>query len=839
MTIRSIFTISAVAASGLFSAVAAQPGHNHSGPGQSKYDHPRMGLSYSYPAVFSDWENAFLAGNGKMGIIVFGNPLEETVIFNDRGFNMAAKRDRTFRTVDPAVLTAIRDSCAAGNFAAADKAAAEAPGWKDGGEGDRHPGFCMHISTPEEGTITNYSRTCNYRTGEITVKWTDKRGDWERRAFVSRKDDVTVQYLTAPRSNAARGNAVDGGTAGSDKLTCTLRLSIDPGMHFPAGMRFTNIAATGELNMWVAYPEGTNGAGYEGVVRVVCFGGKQRVQDSTIYISGADSVLLLTRTARYHEDCNSHWNRRAIQARLEAVPASYTPLLRGQVATHEAIYDRVALNLDAADTDRALSNEALLTRQKTDSLPVRALYERIFDAGRYYYLSSSSDETPPDLLGIWTGDCKVGWGGFYHLDANLNLQVSGGNIGDMPEAMEGYFRLNEDWKKDFEVNARKLLGCRGLLACGNSPGPSSGLMASINGYYPYQYATGEEGWLLYPFWEHYLVTGDTAFLRHRLYPLLREMGDFYEDFLKRTDSAGHYIFAGSVSPENQPSNLRVSLLNNADFDIAGARFCLETLLETCKLLGLEQGLGKGCQRWSAILEKLPPYLLNAGGGLQEWSWPGLADHYNHRHSSLLLMVWPFRAVTPETDSSLYRAASVTLSQKDQYNYENAGHGLLHSALIAANLKNAGSVGAKLLRLTREGFYFNSLSSSHYVNHGVFCTDVCNAVPGIMMEMLVASAPGVLELLPALPAGLEKGAVSGIKGRNRVTVRRLSWDLQNGSISCVLRSDVDQSITLILRRGIGAMTTPARVSRSPLGQEARVLRLPAGVSIPVEIKLHAS
>jgi hypothetical protein len=511
-------------------------------------------------------------------------------------------------------------------------------------------------------------------------------------------------------------------------------------------------------------------------------------------------------------------------------------LLKGQIAIHETIYDRVKIDLNANETDRTLSNEELLDMQKQSPIPLKALWERIFDAGRYYYLSASSDQTPPDLLGMWTGDCNVGWGGFYHLDANLNLQVSGGNIGDMPEAMEGYFKLNEDWRKDFQSNAQNLLGCRGILACGNSPGPSSGLMASINTFYPYQYATGEEAWLLYPLWEHYLVTGDVNFLRNRLYPLLKDMGYFYEDFLKYTDANGKYIFAGSISPENQPSNVKISLLNNSNFDISGAKFALTTLIEASKILGEEHGEGQGVEKWTSILKKLPPYLVNSDGALQEWSWPGLKDNYNHRHSSQLLMVWPYREISPENDTSLYRASLNTLAKKDAYNYENAGHGLLHAALIAAGLKNARSVNDKLLRLTKEDYYYKSLCSSHYNGHGVFCTDVCNSVPTIMMEMLIASTPGLLEFLPALPETLVKGAILGVKGRNRITIESLSWDLSVNAVTCILKSDIDQTITLIERSGIKNLTTKATASPSPLGQIARKIYLKARESTSITIEL---
>lgn len=781
----------------------------------------RIGISNTYPVAFTDWANSFLAGNGKMGIMVFGNPLNETVIYNDRKFNMAKTSDRSFDQVSPEDIKKIKDYCAARDFAAANQLAVSSAHYKNGGEGNRHPGYEMLINIPASGEIANYSRTCNFKTGEITVRWTDDRGNWVRKSFVSRKDNVTVQYLKAPTKG---------------KINCTIQLTTDSKMAFPAGMAFTNNSNISYLNIRAKYPPKTGDIGYEGVTRVVVSGGTKSINDNMLTITNADSVMMLTRTDKYYTDCEAQWNKQDLQKKLALIPASYNTLLKGQIATHQAIYDRVKIDLGAKATDRKLSNEELLAMQKTSSTAVKALWERVFDAGRYYYLSSSSELTPPDLLGIWSGDCNAGWGGFYHLDANANLQVAGGNIGNMPEAMEGYFHLNEVWKTDFETNAMKLLGCRGLLAAGNTPGLSSGLMAGINNYYPYQYATGEEGWLLYPFWEHYLITGDKVFLKNRLYPLLKDMGHFYEDFLTHTDANGKYIFAGSVSPENQPSNLKISLLNNSGFDISGAKFSLSALVETCKILGLDQGKGQGMEKWSEILSKLPPYLINSDGAIQEWSWPGLADHYNHRHSSHMLPVWPYREITPEGNSALYRAALITLEKKDAYNYENAGHGLLHSALIAANLKNGQAVDHKLLRLTREDFYYNSLATSHYPKHGTFCTDVCNTTPAIMMEMLIGSNPGMLELLPALPKELEKGAIRGIKGRNQVTIENLTWNMETGIINCTLKSAINQPITLIERQGINDVKTHVKVSSSSLGKIARTIQLKAGISTNISMRL---
>src|ERR1700733_1066335 len=77
---------------------------------RADYNPERIGLSYTYPAEYGDWPNAFMAGNGNMGIMVFGNPLNETVVYNDRGFNLAKTKDRSFAQVSAADLATIKSN---------------------------------------------------------------------------------------------------------------------------------------------------------------------------------------------------------------------------------------------------------------------------------------------------------------------------------------------------------------------------------------------------------------------------------------------------------------------------------------------------------------------------------------------------------------------------------------------------------------------------------------------------------------------------------------------------------------------------------------------------------
>ncbi|MEU3980529.1 glycoside hydrolase N-terminal domain-containing protein [Streptomyces sp. NPDC026672] len=791
---------------------------------------PTVAPSTTYPTTYGNWQDGLLAGNGKQGVIVFGNPRNDTVVFDDKDFFMArteARPHRTFNTVSQNDINKIRDQLIAGQYQQANQLAADVQGYQGGGEGSKHPGYKMTLQMPDAGQVRNYVRSTDYAAGVVKVNWTDDKGAWERASFVSRTDGATVQYQAAPPGQ---------------KQTVTLGLSIDPGMNLlNKGVTYTTNNSTDFLDLRAKYPAGSYNAGYEGVTRIITDGTKT-LSNGQVTVSNAGYVLLLTLTQRYNGTYNGgvpaeqDWGKNLLQQKLAGLSTSYPTLLSRHTTAHSAIFNRVSFDLGASAQDRAKSTEQLLAEQKASSSPVPALYERMFYAGRYHLLGSSNERAAPDLLGNWTGDSNVGWDGYYHLDANLNLQISSGNIGNMPEAMAGYFWLNQQWQKDFETNAKKLLGTRGMLTGGNTPN-GEGLISNINYDYPYQYVTGGESWLLQPFWEYYEVTGDRAFLADKYYPLIRDMGDFYEDFLVKKDGNGDYVFAGSISPENTPPG-GTPLTVNSVYDISGARFALTTLIQTAKTLGRD---ADKIPVWQEKLDNLPPYLINNDGALAEWARPDLANrnNYQHRHSSGLMLVWPYREITPETNLAQYKAAQVFLQKKDQGSYENAGHGLLHGALVAADLNQPDSVGAKLLRFAKDDYYYSSMATSHYNNHNTFATDVVNSVPTVMMEMLAATRPGTLELLPALPRGLDKGSVSGMLGKGQFTIDNLSWDTAAHTAKVTLTSKTDQNLTLIQRSGISSITGDGvTVQSSPLGAIARVLPLQAGRTVTVDLTMNA-
>jgi len=80
------------------------------------------------------------------------------------------------------------------------------------------------------------------------------------------------------------------------------------------------------------------------------------------------------------------------------------------------------------------------------------------------------------------------------------------------------------------------------------------------------------------------------------------------------------------------------------------------------------------------------------------------------------------------------------------------------------------------------------------NHrSLFNMDISGGMPAVLIKMLVASDPGKICLLPALPSKWPTGSIEGVLCRGQVEIESLSWD-QN-SIDASLVSKKDQNITL--------------------------------------------
>ncbi|MGW8350912.1 glycosyl hydrolase family 95 catalytic domain-containing protein [Streptomyces wedmorensis] len=781
---------------------------------------PERGMYDTVPA--GSWTDGFVTGNGEYGAVLHGAPQLEKLVLNHHRFVLPNGTRDVVPPVLAGRLESVRDRALAGDYWGA--AGEFAEGWSLRWTQTFHPGYELQLSTPGATTANDYARVTDFRTGEITHSWSDSAGVWRRRAFVSRADKVVVQEMLP-----ASGRTVD--------MTIKVNTALEG---VPGDVAFTTIAGVtggqGYLNLRGTYPAGMGAFGYEGVTRVVVTGSKASVSVSgnTLVVSRASRVVLLTKLGRY--ESAGGWNAKPLHAALAALPTDYGTLLGRHAPLHRAMFDGSSLDLGVSAADRRLSTSELTARQNGDRWKVDlALLEKMYDSGRYLFVSSSG-VLPPRLTGLWAGSWNGAWADDLTTDANVNLQVAGGNILSHGDAMRGFFDLVLGQLDDWRTNATNLYGTRGFLAPSRTDGEHGHMLHFNNSDFPGQCWTGGADWMLYPLLEYYQVTGDMAFLRDKLGPALMELALFYEDFLTRTDADGKVVFVPSFSMENSPSNTGQMLSANATGDIMAGRHALQAAIYAAGELNVEQGAGQGVARWTALLGRLPEYRVNGDGALAEWSWPGLHDRYNHRHVQHLYGAWPLHEINPEEEPDLVFTARKALRMRGDENY--SAHGSLHRALAWSRLKYGPGVYDNILKVLGSNMVHRSLVTSHNPDLHTYNCDASNALPAIVAESLLYTRPGLLEILPALPEQFARGTIRGVRGRNRVLVESLSWDTAARTATVTLVSDITQTLDFVCRRGITSLSTTASVAPSPLGGHARKLTLVAGVRTQIAVGMFA-
>jgi len=763
------------------------------------------------------WQDALVGANGLLGVMDFCDPSNNKLVINHA---MLAEPDGGPQAVPDisGVIEQCKDDNLAGNYlmaASRSYNAAVAKGCTGYNTQAHHPGYYIKITQTPNGTTSNYKASVNYETGEIITTWKDGNGKWERKSFVSRADNLIVTYL----SKSDQGKPI------------TCKLELDPNLpKVPTYMTFDNLVSEDFLNLRARYNHSKQNAGYEGVTKIISVGGTKSITETVLSVSDANSILLLTKMDRYKDDFTK-WLNRPLQQQLSSVVADYETLLSRHLSVYTPMYNRVDIDLNGTLNDRSLSSEDLMKKEEADNAKINnALLERLFQSGLYLYITNSGYGSPR-LSTINLGAWGAAWSGDWTTDANTNLQVSGGNMLGQTESLEAYFNMFEKQLNDWKVNARNLLGCRGIMAPVRTDG-EDGLHTHFFNGWPINFWTSGADWLLLPFCEYYEATGDDVFLRNRLYPWLKELGHFYSDFLNRTDSNGKKVFALSWSPENTPLGSNTQSSINATMDIAAAKHALSQLVKYSNQLGLSQD---SVPVWTNIINTLPPYLIASDGALKEWSWPTLSNNYNHRHISHLYPVFGTQEINKFSTPDLFEASKKALDLSGIE--DGSAFGYCQRILSEAKLYRANKAYNYLKSLTKSFFiYPKSLMTSHYniKQSDIYCSDMACGLPTIITNMICNTKPGWLELLPALPRELGQGSISGIKGLNRVNITKLSWNYSTHNIECELVSDIDQNLNLHIPLGISSITSSAQFTTSSLGNEHRIMQLKAGERTTINI-----
>ncbi|MEJ2647467.1 MAG: glycoside hydrolase N-terminal domain-containing protein [Sedimentisphaerales bacterium] len=776
--------------------------------------------------------DVLISGNGSVNIELACDPYTEQIPFSHE--SLFVPHSRPFEAPKIAeILPQVRQMLLDGKYHEAAQFAYNE--WHKSSMTQQRGGFggnarySMRLDFPKTESIKDYLRTVDFESTEIKVHWMDEQGEWVRRIFTSRPDNVVVQWLIAPKGQSVNVRITVSSGGGGIRGGRSSR-GMRGGMRGGSGMRGRG---GGQNNVQQDFNEqwlilkgildpSVSNSGYAGVTRVVRDGGSASMDGDSLVIENASSVMLLTRIEHFTD--YSEEQVEATRLAVEQLKPDYEILLERARKVQSEMLNRVTVDFGGA-SEYAMSCEELFSAQRSSSGYSAAFLEKLFDMCRYWFIITSGKYRSVSAL----------------TNININLQIAPMALGYHREGEEAYFNWIESLVPDFRTNAKNVYGFRGTLYP-IAPSKDSGVATQFDHSgteatgetWPHPYWLAAGGWCVRPFWDHYLVTGDMDFLRNHVVPAYKDLALFYEDFLTVTDKNGKYIFVPSFSPENNPGSLNPScmMVINANMDIAVCREVLSNLVEACELLGIESG---NLSKWKEMIAKLPPYLLEPDGTLKEWAWPTLGERYVHRHVSHLYGAWPGDEIDPDRTPQL--AKSALMADRRRVPERLAAHSRCHRALVGARLKDRYMVDSELRQLVEEGLVGTTFRCSHDPYSGIM-PDAQGGIPTIMMEMLAYSRPGVIEVLPALPPSLIKGSINGMLLRTFARLNKLAWDMEARTVGLTVTSQKKQNVTLIARYGIEEITGPSDVlaSKPQPNSAACDLQLPERKPVEIHLKI---
>ena len=620
------------------------------------------------------------------------------------------------------------------------------------------PMATLHFDFQSGGCVTDYCRITDMADGEVEISF--KHGDTQvkRGCFVARGSDIFAYNTECKGGN--------------------MTFSIGPYDNLQ------NISLSFEGGYAYFSARSVNGLDYGLVARVVAANLRHDV--TGIVVKNSDSITVYVAT---FNNSNRDAEFKKLKGELGNIK-SYEKLLAAHTPAHRKLFDSFTLSLGGGD----IKDDFALQLSDVYNAKIHSgLVTRLWNLGKYLMICGVS---PKNLS-------------FFN---SFQLMYCGSMSEILPPMVLNLLDYFEKYVDDLRKNATRVYGMHGYFVP-NVTSPESALFGAVNSATVHFIASGALAADL--FYRYYLLTGDVKTLKSRIFPFMREICNFYSDFLK-LDQNGRYTTIPSYSPMSTPGNIiagkpleNFGFAVNSTIDFLAVDHLLDNLIDIAGICG---GL-EDVSMWQDMKTKLPPYTVNDAGCLREYTNSAFIDGQVNCGTMHAYGLWPLKSISFLDKEVIYKPAVAVgaASREQMIGLRRASFNAMSSRLELSGIKqDARSLTVGALQAAHAGLGDLSVNKTYEIllkllmscftpsglcmdadwrgsgftkNGGEF--DVVGNIgfTNTVTECLMQSNSNTLRILPNVFDSLAAGEVSGLLTDFALKVS-ISWDI--GKRRCTVK-----------------------------------------------------